>query len=352
MSGRVGLVRLGLALVVLLTGIRAAASQTTEETYRTKGLTIVVGYAPGGVYDVYARLLARHIGRHLPGAPTVIVQNMPGAGSLRAANYVWDQAPKDGTQIATFASGLPMQPLIDPQGVRFDPLRMSWIGSAGKEVSIVIAWHTTPFRTVGDLQREQMVVPGTGGGANSVIFPRLLNAVLGTRFKLVTGYGGASETMLAIERGEAQGHVGGTWDSLTATQPEWIASGKVRILLQISDKRHPQLPDVPIITELAMPAADRQVLDMVMQRQSLARPYAAPPGTPADRIAALRRGFAAALTDKEFLAEAVKQKLEIDPVDGAQMEDMIRRVYASPPEIIERARAALLGNREPGAKVK
>ena len=341
-----------LLAILFLANVRAAAAQTAEEAYRARGLTIVVGYSPGGAYDVYARLLARHIGRQLPGNPNVIVQNMPGAGSLRAANYIWDQAPKDGTQIATFASGLSMQPLIDPQGIRFDPLRLGWIGSAGKEISIVFAWHTTPFRSIADAQREEMVVPGTGGGANSVIFPRLLNTVIGTRFKLVTGYGGASETMLAIERGEAQGHVGGTWDNLAATQAEWIASRKVRILLQIADKRHPELPDVPLITDLPMSPLDRQVLDMVMLRQLLARPYAVPPGTPAERIAILRRAFTAALNDRELLTEAARQKLEIDAVDGAQMEAMVQRVFNSPREVVERARSVLLGDRGNDGKTK
>lgn len=340
------------ALMLLVAGWQSAVAQTVEELYRAKGLTIVVGYSPGGAYDVYARLLARHIGRQLPGNPNVIVQNMPGAGSLRAANYIWDQAPKDGTQIATFASGLPMQPLVDTQGVRFDPLRLGWIGSAGKEVSIVFAWHTTPFRSIADVQREEMVVPGTGGGANSVIFPRLLNTVIGTRFKLVTGYGGSSETMLAIERGEAQGHVGGTWDNLAATQAEWIASRKVRILLQIADKRHPDLPDVPLITDLPMSPLDRQVLDMVMLRQLLARPYAVPPGTPAEGIAVLRRAFSAALIDRDLLAEAARQKLEVDPVAGAEMEAMIRRGFGSPRQVVERARSVLLGDRGPDSKAR
>jgi tripartite-type tricarboxylate transporter receptor subunit TctC len=334
-----------LVLVVLAVSFASGPStsaQSIDEVYRTKGLTIVVGYSPGGAYDIMARVLARHIGRQLPGTPTVVVQNMPGAGSLRAANYIFNQAPKDGTQIAAFASGLSLLPLIDPQRVRYDAQKLGWIGSAAKEVSIAFAWHTKPFKSLDDARLREMVVPGTGSGANSVIMPRLLNAVLGTRFKIVSGYPGSPETMMAIERGEADGHVGGTLDNLMLTHPDWLPTGKVRILLQIAPKRHPKLADVPVITELPMSDADRRVLDMVLLRQSQARPFAAPPGLPPERLAVLRRAFDAAMADAAFVAEARKNAVEIEPTTGVEMERTIRSVYASSPEAVARARAILL----------
>ena len=208
-------------LLLMVTG-RSSLAVTDEEFFRAKGLTIAVGYTPGSGYDLHARTLARHIANFLPGHPTVIVQNMPGAGSLKAANYLYSQAPADGSQIALFARGLVMQQLFDRQGIQFDALKFNWIGSTASEVGVVFAWHTTPFFTIADVQAKEMIVAGTGSGANSVIYPYVLNGILGTKFKVVTGYPGASETMLAIERGEVDGQAGNSWGNFLTAKQSWV----------------------------------------------------------------------------------------------------------------------------------
>jgi tripartite-type tricarboxylate transporter receptor subunit TctC len=318
-----------------------APAQSVADFYKSNRVTIVIGYTPGGVYDLYARTVARHIGKHIPGRPTVVAQNMPGAGSMKAANYIFGQAPKDGTQIAVFARGLAMQPLLNSTGVQYDATRLDWLGSPASEVSVVFSWHTKPFKTVDDLRAREMIVPATGTGADSAIFPYILNGVIGTKFKVVAGYPGAAETMLSIERGETDGSAATSWGNFASAKQEWIKDGKVNIILQLAMKKHPVLPKVPLVMDIATSAADRQVLELIFARQSMSYPFALPPGVPSDRLGALRAAFDATLKDAGFLADARQQKLEVDPVSGDQIKALVRSVYASPPAVIERARAAI-----------
>jgi tripartite-type tricarboxylate transporter receptor subunit TctC len=336
-------------VVATVAFVLAATSMTfadgVSDFYRANGLTVVVGRAPGSSYDLAARLVAKYLAKTLPGKPNVIVKNMPGAGSLLAANYIYNQAPKDGSHIGLFDGGLTSQPLLDPKGVRFDPVKLAWVGNAAQEVSIVFAWHTTPFHSIDDVRQKEMVVPGTGGSANSVVYPRLLNGLLGTRFKLVSGYRGASETMLAIERGEAQGHAGASLDSVEVSRPDWIKQGKARVLLQMGRVQHPSLANVPMITDVKMSPADRQALDMVLVRHILARPVAAPPETPADRLDVLRRAFDLAMADPEFVAEAQRQAIDVAPAGAREIEQRIRDLYAIQPDVVDRVRK-LIGTRD------
>jgi tripartite-type tricarboxylate transporter receptor subunit TctC len=325
------------ALLLLATGSESLAV-TDEEFFRAKGLTIVVGYTSGSGYDLHARTLARHITNFLPGHPTVIVQNMPGAGSLNAANYLYRRAAADGSQIALFARGLVMQQLFDAQGIQFDALKFNWIGSTASEVGVVFAWHTTPFFTIADVQAKEMIVAGTGSGANSVIYPYVLNGILGTKFKVVTGYPGASETMLAIERGEVDGQAGNSWGNFLTAKQSWVTEKKIRVLLQLALKKHPDLPDVPLVMDMAKDETDRQALSLVFARQSIAYPFAAPPGVPSERLETVRRAFEETVKSDAFLAEAGRLKLEIDPLSGAEVETIVRDVYASSPAVIARAR--------------
>jgi tripartite-type tricarboxylate transporter receptor subunit TctC len=318
-----------------------AFSQSVEAFYRVNRLTVVIGYTPGTVYDLYARSIARHIGKHLPGKPTVIAQNMPGAGSMKAANFIYGNAPKDGSQIATFARGLAMQPLLDDQGVQYDAMKMNWLGSPTSEVSVVFSWHTTPFKTVDDLLTREMIVPATGTGADSAIFPYVLNGVLGTRFKVVSGYPGASETMLAIERGEADGSAAMSWGNFTSAKQDWLRDKKVTILLQLALKKLALLPDVPLVMDLAKSEADKKVLELIFSRQSMAYPYAAPPDLPADRLQALRQAFDATMKDPDFLADMQQQKLDLDPLGADEMQALIRNAYTSSPDVVARAKAAI-----------
>ncbi len=312
-------------------GMASAQSQTT----------LVIGFSPGAIYDAYGRLVAKHLGRHLPGQPTIVVQNMPGAGTLRLANYLYTVAPKDGSTIGLFARGIPMQPLLDPQGIQFDALKFNWLGSASQEVSVVMAGASTSFKTIEDARRREMVLSASGTGADTAIFPFILNGVIGTKFKVVTGYPGNADMLLALERGEVDGNAGTSWTTLLSIKPDWIRDKKVTLLLQLANKKHPDLSQVPLVFDYAANESDRQVLDLVLSRQRMAYPFTAPPDVPPDRLQALRRAFDATMTDPEFLAEAKRQNLEINPVSAAEIAAIMRTVYASPPEVTARARALL-----------
>jgi tripartite-type tricarboxylate transporter receptor subunit TctC len=330
-----------LLIYVLASGM-AASAPSVESFYAANRLTIVNGYTPGSVYDLYARLLAKHISGHIPGKPAVLVQNMPGAGSMKAANFIYGLAPRDGSQIATFARGIAMQPLIDEQGVQFDAAKMNWLGSMSTEVSVVFSWYTKPFKTVDDIRNREMIVPATGTGADSAIFPYVLNGVLYTKFKVVTGYPGASETLLAIERGEADGSAATSWGNFSSAKLDWIRDRKVNIILQLATRKHRDLPDVPLVLDFARSSADRQILDLIFSRQLMAYPYVAPPDIPPDRLQALREAFDATLKDPDFLTDARAQMLDIDPVNANELTAVLRSVYASPPDVIARARAMIM----------
>ncbi len=304
-------------------------------------VNVVIGYPPGAIYDVYGRIVARHIGKHLPGNPSVVVQNMPGAGSLRAANYLYTVAPKDGSTIGLFARGIAMQPLFDTQGVQFDAQKFNWLGSTSDEVSVVIASAAKPFKTIEDARDREMVVSASGSGADSVIFPYILNGVIGTKFKVVTGYPGNADMLLAVERGEADGNAGTSWISLVSIKPDWVRDKKINVLLQMANKKHPDLADVPLALDLAKNASDRSVLDLIFSRQGMAYPFVAPPDLPPERVATLRQAFDATMKDPEFLAEAKRQSLDINPVSAAEIAAIVRKAYATPADLIARARAML-----------
>ncbi|MBX9740947.1 MAG: hypothetical protein K2X62_12770 [Beijerinckiaceae bacterium] len=320
-----------------------ASAQTPETSYKGQTLTILVGYPPGAAYDAYARVIARHMGRHLPGAPSIVVQNMPGAGSLTAANHLYNNAAKDGTVIGTFSRGMPMQPLFDEQGVRFDPLKFNWIGSAASEVSVALAWAQKPFKTFEDLRTREMTMAGTAPGADTVIFPTALNAVLGTKIKVVTGYRGAADALLAVESGEADGAGGISWSTLATSKKEWLTEKKVNFLVQLALKARPDLKDVPLVIDLARNEDERRVLELIFARQEIAYPFAAPPGVPAERLELLRKAFMDTLADKEFLVEADKSGMTISPITGEEVRALLARVFASSPDVIARARAAIGG---------
>jgi tripartite-type tricarboxylate transporter receptor subunit TctC len=266
---------------------------------------------------------------------------MPGAGSMTSVNYLYSIAKKDGSAIAAFARGIAMQPHIDSAGVRFDATKLGWIGSPSSEISVVLAWHKTPFKTLDDARKNTMTVATSGPGADSQIFPKLLNAVLGTKFKLVSGYPGNSEMLLAVERGEVDGNAGTSWATLAGSKREWMEQHKVNILAQIGLKAHPALPDVPLVGDLASSPDDRKVIELIASRQDVAYPIAAPPGIPADRLDALRRAFDATVVDPAFVSDAKLQGFEVAPVSGKDVETLVQRLYASPPDIIAKAKAAV-----------
>src|SRR5262245_11794048 len=318
-----------------------SASVLVSTSAGAQQMTMVVGFSPGATYDIYTRTFARHLGRHLPGKPSVVVQNMTGAGSLRSANFIYNQAPKDGSTIGMFARGLAMQPLMGMTGIQYEARKFKWIGSLSSDVSLVLSWHTKPFKTIDDVRKNEMVVAGTGSGADSVIFPYILNGVLGTKFKVVTGYPGAADFLLAVERQEAEGTAGVSWSGLNAARPEWIAGKRINVIVQLGLRRHPDMNPAPLVMDFAKIDSDRGVLELIFARQDMAYPIVAPPGTPPERVTQLRQAFEAVMHDGEFLADAKKQHLETAFMRGADIEKLIDRVYASPPDVIARAVSAI-----------
>jgi tripartite-type tricarboxylate transporter receptor subunit TctC len=323
------------AAIALIASALACTSAGAQQ------ITMVVGYSPGATYDIYTRTFARHLGKHLPGKPNVVVQNMAGAGSLRSANFIYNTAPKDGTTIGMFARGLAMQPLLDMTGVQYEARKFNWIGSISSDVSLVLSWHTRPFKTIDDLRKSEMVVAGTGSGADSVIFPYILNGVLGTKMKIVTGYPGAADFLLAVERQEADGTAGVSWSGLNASKPEWIVNKRINVIVQLGLKRDPGMNPAPLVMDYAKSDSDRGVLELIFGRQDMAYPIVAPPGTPPERVAVLRQAFEAVMRDPEYLADAKKQHLEAAFMRGEEIEKLVERVFASPPDVIERAQKAI-----------
>jgi tripartite-type tricarboxylate transporter receptor subunit TctC len=327
---------------IAASAVTAAQAQTPAEFYKGKSVDLLIGYSVGGGYDVYARLIARHMGKHIPGNPTVVPKNMEGAGSLRLANWLYNVAPKDGLAFGTIGRGTGFDPLLGHKQAQFDGNKFNWIGSANNEVSVCVSWNKPGAITQFDqLYTKQLTVGGTGAAADTDQFPRILNNVLGTKMKIVTGYPGGNDVNLALERGEVDGRCGWSWSSVESTRGSWVKDKKINILVQLALQKHDDLPNVPLVTDLAKTEKQKQILTLIFARQALGRPYLAPPGIPQDRVDALRQGFMDTMKDKEFLAEAEKAQLEITPIDGVALQKLVAEVYKTPPEIAKEAADAL-----------
>jgi tripartite-type tricarboxylate transporter receptor subunit TctC len=334
-------VRIFTAAVVAGFGFTGVAqAQTPEAFYKGKQIRLTIASGSGGGYDTYGRVLARYMPKYVPGNPNFVVQNMDGAGGLKATNYTYAVAPKDGTLFTATYNALTTEPLIGGQGVFYDPLKFNWIGSMGKQQQICTTWHTSPVKTIEDAMTREVITSSTGATGNSSTLPKLLNELLGTKFKVVNGYG-TSEMRLAVERGEAEGICGLSYTTLIASSPDWILNKKINILLQTGNKRHPAMPDVPLAVEKAKTEEGKSILRLYSTPEEIGRPFVAPPDVPTDRVTALRRAFDATMKDKEFLAEADKAHLEIDPVTGEEMDRILKDAYASPPDVVERVRDVL-----------
>jgi tripartite-type tricarboxylate transporter receptor subunit TctC len=320
-----------------------AGAQSAADFYRGKAVNLIVGYSPGGGYDTYTRILARHLGKHIPGNPTVVVQNMPGAGSLKLANYLYNVAPKDGTTIGIFSRGMAMEPLIGGANTQFDSTKFSWLGSGTNETSVFVAWHTSPVKTWNDLMTKSFTVGGEGSGSDPDIYALLLKNAFGARLKLITGYPGTAEIAIALERGEVDTRASWSWTSLKTLKPDWIAQKKVNLPVQLSLTKGSDLPDVPLISEFAKNDTQRQMLKLILSRQEMARPYTAPPDVPDDRKAALRKAFDDAWSDPELLAEMAARGQEVNPVSGAALDRLIAELYATPKDVVEATRRAIAG---------
>jgi tripartite-type tricarboxylate transporter receptor subunit TctC len=332
---------LALSLIALVLPLAGAHADPLADFYRGRNVTLIIGYSAGGGYDAYARVVARHLGRHIPGNPTVIAQNMPGAGSLRSANFLYNVAPKDGTVIGHFSRGLAMEPLIGTSATQFDARRFTWLGSGTDEVSVCATWHASPVKTWNDMLALPFTVGGEGSGSDPDIFAAVMKNAFGVKLKLVSGYPGTAEVALALERGEIDGRCGWSWSSLKRLKPDWIADKRINIVAQLALKKSPDLPDVPLILDFATTDRQRQILKLVLSRQSMARPFAAPADLPADRKEALRRAFDATMADPEFLAEAKQRGLEVNPVSGAAIDKLVGELYETPADVIAEVRAVI-----------
>jgi len=320
-----------LALGVPATGAWAA------DFYKGKDLTIIVSGRPAGTYDTYARLVAKRYNHHIPGKPAIIVKNMQGAGGIKAANYMYNVAPRDGTSINAASSAISILPLTRRKAAKFDANKLSWIGSVSNTTRIGFVWHTSPLKTLEDGRKMQIPMGGTSVGAGSVDLVIIANELFGFKFKLVSGYHGSPQVKLAMERGEVQGTFGNQFLSLKTTTPEWLSQGKVRIITQFGLRKDPELPDVPLFMDLAKTEADRQLLEFMLARQETAAPYFAPPAIPADRLAVLRRAFDATVKDPEFVAYVNKAHLEVSgPMTGEEVAALTAKLSKTPQSVLNR----------------
>ena len=329
-----------LAWALLFVFARPAAADDVADFYRSHPLTVVISYSVGGGYDLYARVLARYLGKYIPGHPTVVPENMPGAGGLRASNYLYNAAPKDGSVIGTFSRSIPTMPLVTP-GLTFDGRKFSWIGSMSGDTSMCLTGSKSPVKTWHDMQTMPVVMGGQFAAADSDIYARLYNNVLGTKIKLVSGYPGTNDITLAMERGEVDGICGLSWGTIKVAHAEWIKNKSVNLLLQAALKKDPDLPDVPLALDVINDPEKKQILYLHFAPQAIGRPFAAPPGIPADRKAALIKAFDETMKDPDLLAEAAREKMDIGPMSGHDIDVLLGQLYAIPPDVVTKAAKAI-----------
>ena len=343
MKRRCAVPRIALALAAAVTSAALACAADGDSFFAGKAVRIVVGFSPGGGYDLYARQLGRYLGRHIPGHPSVVVQNMAGAGSLKAVNFLFNAAPRDGTVLATFARGIVFEPLIGRlDGAQFDAPKFNWIGSVSDEVSVCAINASLGIVTWQDMLIKKTVIGASGAGADSDVFPIVLRNLFHLPMRIVTGYPGGADLNLAMERGEIDGRCGWSWTSIVSRNRDWLTNKRIRITLQIALTKHEDLPDVPLVTDLVSDPRQAAALKLIVSRQSIARPFAAPPEVPVERVETLRQAFDDTMRDPDFLAEMRSQALEVHPVGGAEVQKLMRDVYASPPEVMKLARDILV----------
>ena len=344
------LVRAAMAALVVALAAGPAAAQAPDSFYRGKTVTLLIGTEPGGGYDLYARMLARHLGRHIPGNPTVVAQNMPGAASTVLAGHLYSVAPRDGLVFGAVQRAMPFNPLYttDAAGAaRYDATKFTWIGSATPETGIALAMTRSGITRFDQLFDRELIVGAEGGGtSDSELFARLTNAVLATRLRIVTGYKGSTEVLLAMEKGEVNGQFNGGWAGVRNTIEPWLKKGEATLLVQLAVRADPLFPGVPLIMDFAKSEAQRRILTLAFTPQLWGRPYVAPPGLPPERAAVLRQAFLDAFADPALLAEAKAQGFEVKPLAGTEMARIIADAYALPPEIIKATRAAFRGEKQ------
>jgi tripartite-type tricarboxylate transporter receptor subunit TctC len=333
--------RAALAALSVTLSHGAAVAQSADTFYREHNLTIIVGTEPGGGYGVYSRLLARYMAPLIPGDPDILVQYMPGASGRRAAEYLYNSAPHDGSVMGTIEQNIPFTQIVSRDRVRYDVREFNYLGNLASTVSTVVVWRGSGVRTIEDAKSKELAIGATGVTGTTKVFATLLNEVVGTRFRVVTGYPGGNDINLAMERGEVDGRASYAWSSLKSGRPDWLRDGKINILVQIGLHKAPDLPEVPLLLDLAHNSAERDVVRLYSAGLELGRVFLAPPNVPADRLAVLRSAFQTAAADPHFRAEAARLDVDIEPMSGEEVANIIRELTSIPAEVIDRARKYL-----------
>jgi tripartite-type tricarboxylate transporter receptor subunit TctC len=319
----------------------AMAQDGVAQFYQGKTVRMVVGVAVGSGYDINARALARHMSEHIPGKPAIVVQNQPGAGSISMTNQLYNVGPFDGTVIGAAFGGMPTAPLLTPEGVKFDPNKLNWLGSTNRETHVTYMWNTSPANNFEDFKKRETVVGAQAPGTTQYDFPLVANAIFGTKFKIVPGYGGTPQIHLAMERGEIEGNGASAYTTIKALNGDWIKDKKIKILAQWALRPNPELPGVPSVLDLAKNDADKAALLLVLARLDFGRPFFLPPNVPADRVVALRKAFDDTMKDPAFLADAQKRNVDIDPRNAAYAHTVVNKITSAPPELVARVKRAI-----------
>jgi tripartite-type tricarboxylate transporter receptor subunit TctC len=331
------------AMTAAMLAAGAAQAQTPEEFWRGKTIDHTVPTSPGGDYDLRSRLMSRHFPRFIPGNPNIVVRNMPGGLGIAAANHLAKVAPRDGTALHTIFQNMPTLQAIGAKEVQFDVREFGWIGNTTDTPNTVASWHTTGITKIEDVYTRELVVGAPGAGSTSVVYPAAMNAILGTKFRIVAGYPGGNDVNLAMEKGEVGGRGSNSWASWKSGHPHWLAEKKIHILVQVALKRAPDLPDVPLMHELAKNEEDREVLRFISSDMGISRAVVTTPGVPKDRLDALRRAFDTMMKDPQFLAEAGKTKMDISPSTGEEAQAVAESMLNAKPRVLERARILMTG---------
>ena len=333
--------RATVACVIVGLGAGTAAADPIADFYKGKQINWILSAGAGGGYASYAHVFAPYFSAHIPGKPNIVVQNMPGAGGIRAMIYLQNVAPKDGTTIGLVHSSVPFAPLYGIKGANFDPRRMHWIGSINAATGICVSWTASGVTTWQDLFQKEFIVGGTGAGSQMETMPAMINKLFGTKIKVVSGYKGGNDVYLAMERGEVHGRCGGLKSSIKSTRPDWFPQKKVSVPIQIALERDPEFADSPALVEFAKDEKTKQILQLILSPMDMDRPILAPPGTPAERVAALRKAFHEAMNDPGLIAEAKKANIELEEITGEKIADILNRAYAMPPDVIKAANEAM-----------
>jgi tripartite-type tricarboxylate transporter receptor subunit TctC len=326
------------APIAIWVSINAPIAVANDNFYAGKTIQLIIGFSAGGGYDLYARTVARYLARHIPGNPTVLPQNLPGAGSLRSANYLYQVAPSDGTVIAAFAPGIVIDPLLGiSEGTYFEAPKFTWLGSVSQDISVCAFNKVAGIGSWQDMQTKPSIIGASGGGAESDVFANVLRKLFNLPFKIVDGYPGGNDIVLAMERHEVDGRCGWSWASLLSRNRALLTDQQISVTLQIALKKEPSLQDIPLVMDLVDVQAKRAALKLIISRQTIARPFAAPPGVPERQTRILRQAFDATMKDPDFLDEARSLNLDVSPMGGDEVGELLKNIYASPPEVINLA---------------